>query len=80
MHSKNGVKISQLKINDEKIVTSDKDVLNTCGSFYKNIHSFNIHRVGCNESQNIFFPETNQKILSPEDKEKCEGLLTKEEC
>ena len=26
------------------------------------------------------FPKTNQNMLSPEDKEKCEGLLTKEEC
>ena len=34
----------------------------------------------CNETQNIFFSKTNQNMLTPEDKEKCEGLLTKEEC
>ena len=33
-HYKNGV-ISQLKIDDDKFVTSDKDILNACESFSK---------------------------------------------
>ena len=40
-HYKNGV-ISQLKIDDDKFVTSDKEILNACGSFYKNIFVFNV--------------------------------------
>ena len=36
-HYKNDV-ISQLKIDDDKFVTSDKDILNACESFYKNIY------------------------------------------
>ena len=78
-HCKNGV-ISQLKIDDDKFVTSDKDILNACESFYKNIYSSSVQRGDCKETQNIFFPKTNQNMLTPEDKEKCERLLTKEEC
>ena len=78
-HYKNGV-ISQLKIDDDKFVTSDKDILNACESFYKNIYSSSVQRGDCKETQNIFFPKTNLNMLTPENKEKCEGLLTKEEC
>ena len=61
-------------------LSPDKDILNACESFYKNIWSSDFHGGDCNETQKIFFPMTNQNMLSPEDKEKCEGLLTKEEC
>ena len=61
-------------------LSPDKDILNACESFYKNIWSSYFQGGDCNETQKIFFPMTNQNILSPEDKEKCEGLLTKEEC
>ena len=75
----NGV-ISQLKISDDKFVTSDKDILISCESFYTNIYSSSFQSGDCNETQNIFFPKANQNMLTPEDEEKCEGLLTKEEC
>ena len=78
-HFKNGV-ISQLKFDEDKFVTSDKDILNASESFHTNIYSSSFQSGDCNETQNIFFPKTNQNMLSPEDKEKCEGLLTKEEC
>ena len=78
-HYKNGV-ISQLKINDDEFVTSDKEILIRCESFYKNIYSSNIDHDDHNETKNIFFSKATQKVLNPEDKEKCEGLLTKEEC
>ena len=78
-HYKNGV-ISQLKIDDDKFVTSDKDIFNACEPFYTNIYSSSFQSGDCNETQNIFFPKTNQNTLTPEDKEKCEGFLTKEEC
>ena len=77
-HYKNGV-ISQLKIDDDKFVTSDKDILNAGESFFTNIYSSSFQSGDCNETQNIFFPKTNQNMLTPGDKEKCEGLLTKEE-
>ena len=35
-HYKNGV-INQIKNNDDNFITSDKDILNACESFYKNI-------------------------------------------
>ena len=63
-----------------KFVTSDKDILNAGESFYKNIYSSSFHCGDCTETQNIFFLKTNQNILTPEDKERYEGLLTKEEC
>ena len=59
---------------------SDKDILNACESFYKKIYSSCFQRGVRKETQNIFFPKTNQNMLTLEDKEKCEGLLTKEEC
>ena len=71
--------ISQLNIDDDKFATPDKDILNICESFYTNIYSSSFKGGYCNEAQNIF-PKTNQNMLTPEDKEKCEGLLTKEEC
>ena len=37
-HYKNGV-ISQVKIDDDNFVTSDKDILNACESFYTNIYT-----------------------------------------
>ena len=74
---KNGV-ISQLKVDDDQFVTSDKDILNACESFYKSIYSSSFQRGDCKETQNIFFPKMNQNMLTSEDKEKCEGLLTKE--
>ena len=40
---KNGV-ISQLKVDDDQFVTSDKDILNACESFYKNIYSSSFQR------------------------------------
>ena len=54
--------------------------MNACESFYTNIYSSSFQGGDCNETQTIFFPKTNQNMLTPEDKEKCEGLLTKEEC
>jgi len=79
IHYKNGL-ISRLKIDDDKFVMSDKEILNACESFYKNIYSSSFRRGDCKEIQNIFFPRTNPNMPTPEDKEKCEGLLTKEEC
>ena len=78
-HFKNGV-ISQLKFDEDKFVTSDEDILNTSESFHTNIYSSSFQSGDCNETQNIFFPKPNQNMLTPEDKEQCEGLLTKEEC
>ena len=59
---KNGV-ISQLKVDDDKFVKSDKDILNACESFYKIIYSSSFQRGDCKETQN-FFPKMNQNILT----------------
>ena len=53
-HYKKGV-ISQPKIDDDKFVTSDKDILNACESFYTYIYSSSFQSGDCNETQNIFF-------------------------
>ena len=77
-HYKQGV-ISQLKINDDETVNTDKEILNQCESFYRNLYSshMNINDTYVND---MFFDENNTKVLNPDEQISCEGLLTKEEC
>ena len=48
-HYKNSA-ISQLKVDDDQFVTSDKDILNACESFYKHIYSSSFQRGDCKET------------------------------
>ena len=74
-HFKQGT-ISQIKINDDEFITTDKAILSECVSFYKNMYSSK--KRDCNHS--IFFPQANDTVLSSEEQSMCEGTLTKKEC
>jgi len=53
---------------------SDKEFLSECETFWKNIYSSKT------DGDDFFFGNTASKTLSLEEKEKCEGMLTKAEC
>ena len=74
-HFKQGT-ISQIKINDNEFITTDKAILSECVSFYKNLYSSK--KRDCNHS--IFFPQANDTVLSSEEQSMCEGTLTVKEC
>ena len=77
-HYKNGV-ISQLKLGDNEFASSDKEILSEWETFYRNIYS---SRADCDDSRinDLFFGNTASKSLNLDEKEKCEGMLTKAEC
>ena len=71
--------ISQLKLENENFVTTDKEILSECETFYKTLYSSN------NGSQNeradkVFFKTQMEKKLNQTEQDSCEGLLTKTEC
>ena len=76
-HYKNGV-ISQLKIGENRFVTSDKDILKECENFYRNLY--------CSRTDtdyilnNKSFENSTKKALDNDARQTCEGLLTKSEC
>ena len=77
-HYKNGV-ISQLKLGENEFASSDKDILSECETFYRDIYS---SKADCDNSRinDLFFGNNYSKSLNLEEKEKCEGMLTKVEC
>jgi hypothetical protein len=74
-HFKQGT-ISQLKLNDNTLVTSDKDILSECKSFYEYLYTSKIE----NSSNFNLFQQANETFLSPEDQQSCDGILTETEC
>ena len=57
-HFKQGT-ISQLKLDDNTLVTSDKEILSECESFYKNLYASKIEK----SSQSNFFPARKRNFL-----------------
>ena len=77
-HYKQGV-ISQLELDDENFVTTDKEILSECETFYKRLYSSK--NGSQNErTNNLFFWLLTEKKLNLTEQESCEGLLTKGEC
>ena len=74
-HYKNGV-ISQLKISDKDFVTTDKEILTECETFYRNIYSSKLDCVD-EQTNKLFFGDSDLTMLTSEERGKCEGLLTK---
>ena len=74
-HFKQGT-ISQLKLNDNTLVTSDKDILSECKSFYEHLYASKIE----NSSNFNMFQQANETVLSFEDQQSCDGILTETEC
>ena len=75
-HFKQGT-ISQLKTNDNDFITTDKDILTECKSFYEQLYT---SRKNERRSSVDFFPPDNETKLNEEEQMICEGLLTKQEC
>ena len=77
-HYKNGV-ISQLKLGENEFASSDKEILSECETFYRDIYS---SKADCDNSRinDLFFANNSSKSLNLDEKEKCEGMLTKAEC
>ena len=70
-HYKQGV-ISQLKLDDENFVTTDKEILSECETFYKRLYS---SKNGSQNEQinNFFFGFKTEKELDLTEQESCEG-------
>ena len=68
--------ISQLKINDTDIVTTDRDILSECTAFYKNLYTSK----SPDSIQSTFLSEVNSTSLTNEEQTLCEGPLTQKEC
>ena len=75
-HYKSGV-ISQLKLGDNNFACSDKD-LSECETFYTDIYSSKADRDN-SRINDLFFGDASPQSLNLEEKEKCEGMLTKAE-
>ena len=77
-HYKQGT-ISQLKLDDEQFVSTDKEILNECETFYKRLYSSS--KGSQNKLTNsIFFGMQTEKKLNLTEQKACKGLLSKEEC
>ena len=76
-HCKQGT-ITKLKINDNDLICTDKEILKECESFYQNLYSSQV--AIDNQEGAIFFPQQeNQKILNNDEQSLCEGELRKNE-
>ena len=71
--------ITQLKVDDENFVTTDKEILNPCEAFYRNLYSSKIDSPN-GKYDHIFFEASTVKKLNQLEQDSCEGLLTKSEC
>ena len=74
-HCKQGA-ISQLKINDTEFVTTDRDILSECTTFYKNLYTSK----KSDSFQSTLFSELSSASLTNEEQTLCEGPLTQTEC
>ena len=70
-HFKQGT-ISQLKRNDNTLITSDNEILSECKLFYEHLYSSKIQ----NSSDLNVFQQANETVLSTEDQKYCDGILT----
>ena len=78
-HFKNGV-ISQLKIGEDEFATSDKEILQQCEHFYKDLYKSHVSEQQFEPSYLNFVEDTTANTLSADEKESCEGLISKSEC
>ena len=76
----NRKRITKLDIGDKEI-TSDKSILQETRAFYENLYSSNITLTQDTASEK-FFDRIDEKLIKLEDqqREPCEGILTKKEC
>ena len=77
-HCKQGT-ITQLKVNDNDLICTDKEILKECESFYQNLYSSKV--ATDNQEGKFFFPQQEHKrALNNDEQSLCEGELRKNEC
>lgn len=69
--------ISQLKINEREFITSDKNILAECETFYKELYTSRQNTI---PPESEFFQSENDTVLDYNESMSCEGLLTEKEC
>ena len=69
--------ISQLKIADQEFVTSDKEILVECETFYKKTLHIPKNVI---PTENDLFQLENDTVLDNSEAMSCEGHLTEQEC
>ena len=77
-HCKQGT-ISQLKVNDNDLIYTDKEILKECESFYRNLYSSKVATE--NQDGAFFFPQQKDRtLLNSDEQSLCEGELSIKEC
>ena len=71
--------ITQLKVDDENFVTTDKEILNQCEAFYRNLCSSKTDPPN-EKYDHIFFEASTEKKLNQIEQDSCEGSSTRAEC
>ena len=73
------VTITQLKVNDNDLICTDKETLKECESFYQNLQSSKV--ATNNQDEAFFFPQQeNRTVLNSDEQPLCEGELSIKEC
>ena len=71
--------ISRLKRNENDYVTTDKEILHECKTFYKDLYASKLDPEDLLSLTDFFFSD-NDTVLSSDESETIEGNLTKLEC
>ena len=71
--------ITQLIEDDENFVTTDKEILNQCEVFYRNLYNSKIGTPN-EKYDHIFFEASTAKKLNQVEQDSCEVSLTRAEC
>ena len=71
--------ISRLKKNENDFATTDKEILLECESFFKDLYSSKMKTDSLPPETDFFFSE-NDTVLSNEERDSIDGLLTELEC
>ena len=71
--------ISRLKKSENDFATTDKEILHECESFFKDLYSSKMKTDSILPETDFFFSE-NDTVLSNEERDSIEGLLTELEC
>ena len=76
-HCKQGT-VTQLKVNDNDLICTDKEILKECGSFYQNLYSSKV--ATDNQDGAFFFSQQDRTFLNSNEQSLCEGELSIKEC
>ena len=71
--------ISRLKKSENDFATTDKEILQECESFFKDLYSSKLKTDSILPETDFFFSE-NDTVLSNEERDSIEGYLTELEC